>query len=364
MEQLVRLARKARGRVVEFEWQLGEPELRRLREAVHSWGAPVQGRYKRFDAQMLEAINEALNEPNSPFVLKAPASTGGADSAVSVSHSGDGFKVSGHAAFDVVFGYGRAEFIDGAVARLGDLAERLRESVDALGWDVRRVNARENGAVLNALFGLALDYGDEALPPGPVVGTIALEFRGPFSVQPQADAAAVFDQSIAQRSGVYLVTVPVRGIDHVHYVGQTRRTFAERLGEHMENYLCGSYSVFDAEALRRGRQSVIWHGSSSSSELLRRLPEYLASFDSVAQATKRLVEALRFHLAVLDGDEALHNKVEGGLGRHFQNHRDDSVRQVFVNDARLPAAVPGASRHELRIASAAPIAGMPERLIV
>jgi hypothetical protein len=52
---LVRLARKVRAQIVEFEWELSRDELERLREAVHFWGDPVQGRYRKFDAQVLAA---------------------------------------------------------------------------------------------------------------------------------------------------------------------------------------------------------------------------------------------------------------------------------------------------------------------
>lgn len=43
---LVDLARKARGRIVEFSWILSEDDLRCLRSAVSEWEASVVGRYR------------------------------------------------------------------------------------------------------------------------------------------------------------------------------------------------------------------------------------------------------------------------------------------------------------------------------
>ena len=47
---LIRVARQARGRIVEFDWAFTRDDLWRLRRAVYEWGSGVVGRYKCFDA--------------------------------------------------------------------------------------------------------------------------------------------------------------------------------------------------------------------------------------------------------------------------------------------------------------------------
>ena len=74
---LVRKARAARGRTVGFDWRLSPEELRCLRQAVHHWGSTVRGRYKLFDARVLAAINAALDEPDSAYVLVEPRASDG-----------------------------------------------------------------------------------------------------------------------------------------------------------------------------------------------------------------------------------------------------------------------------------------------
>lgn len=77
LRPLVALARQARMRVVNFDWELRREDLLRLRETVHFWGSTVQGRYKKFDSQMLTAINELLEEPDSAYVLREPKESPG-----------------------------------------------------------------------------------------------------------------------------------------------------------------------------------------------------------------------------------------------------------------------------------------------
>ena len=43
---LVRMARKARGRIVEFDWAFTSDDLRSLRRDVHEWGSGLAGRYQ------------------------------------------------------------------------------------------------------------------------------------------------------------------------------------------------------------------------------------------------------------------------------------------------------------------------------
>lgn len=54
---LVKLARRARGLVVEFDWAFSRDDLQRLRRAVYEWGSGVRGAYRCFDARVPAAIN-------------------------------------------------------------------------------------------------------------------------------------------------------------------------------------------------------------------------------------------------------------------------------------------------------------------
>jgi hypothetical protein len=103
---LVKLARKARWRVVEFDWAFSRDDLGCLRRAVYEWGGGVQGAYKCFDARVLAAINLALAETNSILVLNEPKGLGSLGCTAACVRDADGFRLHGQAPFSIVFGYG------------------------------------------------------------------------------------------------------------------------------------------------------------------------------------------------------------------------------------------------------------------
>src|SRR5216110_297870 len=98
---LVKIARKARNRTVEFDWAFTQEGVRHLRRAAYEWGSHVQGGYKAFDARVLAAINAALGETDSVFVLNAPKGTQGMNCAVAFVRDGNMFRLRGHATFDI-----------------------------------------------------------------------------------------------------------------------------------------------------------------------------------------------------------------------------------------------------------------------
>lgn len=136
---LVKLARRARGRVVEFDWAFSRDDLLSLRRAVYEWGRAVRGVFRCFDARVLSAINDALGDPSTVLVLPEPKGAESWDYVVSCVPDGDGFRLRGHGTFDVVFGYG-----SGAVQQTGDgraflspaVRETLTTSVAMLSWDL------------------------------------------------------------------------------------------------------------------------------------------------------------------------------------------------------------------------------------
>src|SRR5881296_3586832 len=138
---LVKLARRARNRIVEFDWAFSEEDLRRVREAVHHWGSSgVVGRYKCFDARVLAAINKALGEHDTVFVINEPKNMKDLDCEVSCDAQAGAYRLRGHATFDLVFGYGSVHSEEVADARLGTAAgETISTAVGMLGWDLKRL---------------------------------------------------------------------------------------------------------------------------------------------------------------------------------------------------------------------------------
>ena len=366
--RLVRLARRTRSRVVEFAWTFEQEDLRRLRDAVFDWGRPAVGRFRCFDARVLSAINTTLGERDTAFVLNEPKNARTLDCAVSCVVEDDHYRLCGHAPFDVVFGYGLAAFDAklGTQLRLGDVARStIATAVQQLGWDLHRVVDPRLKPVRNVLYNLSVAYGINDEPPVTEAATttdVAVGFQGPFTALEEESGQCLFAAEVASRSGVYLWTVDVASEHRVWYVGQTQRAFGTRMGEHIANFLAGRYSTWNASALAEGRNEVSWRADDGDVRWPQTLPSFLHGYLQGAANVLQLIRLLRFHVAPLEGDAHLHDRVEGALGRHFKDHADALVRDFFAPGIRLPARIPYDTSLRLVLSSTAEIAGLPTEL--
>jgi hypothetical protein len=359
---LVKLAREARGQVVEFDWAFGRDDLQRLRRAVFEWGSVAQGRYKRFDARMLEAINLALGETDTVLVLNEPAGAGGPDCTVTCLPDGDGFRLRGRATFDIAFGWGAAAVTQSGPGRafLGSsVRAQLADSVGTLGWDLRRLQDKSFDPVWNALYGLPLSYGagEVAQHPGPEL-RVDLEFQGPFSAADDSECRCLFTDAVAGENGIYLWTIEVDGAALPWYVGQTRRGFGQRMGEHIVQMLAGRYVPHDPVALSRGDSTRLCEGVGAQNGGLT-LPVFLRDCETLTPKIAATIRLLRFRVAPLDEDVRLLNRLEGAIGRYYKAHPVLALRSFFMPGMRVPAAVAGDQPMRLVLKSDAPIAGLP-----
>jgi len=361
---LVPLARRTRGRLVDFDWAFSPGDLRCLRRAVYEWGSATSGRYRCFDARVLAAINTAIGETNSVFALKEPTRDQGIACEASCVAEDDVFRLRGHAPFDIIFGYGLAGAGQNSwSSHLGPtVQETLANAVGMLDWDLRRLREARFQPVRNVLYGLPVGYGlkEAAPPPGPVVD-VSVDFHGPFSALGEDGCRCLFTHEIASRSGVYLWTINVNGREQPWYVGQTRRGFGQRMGEHLAAYLSGQYQAYDAVELSKG---LYQRAAGAVDEGLwpQTLPSFLRNSEVLIPNITKLIRLFRFHVAPLEGDAHLHNRVEGLIGRHFKAHADRELRDFFVPGIKLPAAIPYDSAIRLVLSSEAPIAGFPPEL--
>lgn len=366
---LCTLARKARHLIVQFDMVFSRDDLLRLRDAVHNWGSQVVGRFRLFDARMLTAINTCLGEPMSTLVLKEPKNTQGLDIVVACVACDGAFRLQGHATFDIVFAYGAAGFSANPSdrLRLGETASAtLANAVSMLGWDLKRLSEnRWYRPVLCAIYGVKADGGDP-LPESSPCGEptqVEVHFHGPFAATKQDGLPCLFDHSLAAATGVYLWTLLVDGEERAWYIGQTRRSFGQRIAEHITGFLSGQYHIADIDRLLAGDHHNEWRDDAGDARWPQTLPSFLRQFDELAPKISRLVGALRFYVAEVKGTPRLHDRIEGTIGRHFKEHIDSEGRRYFTPGIKLPSAIPGElPRLRLRITSARPIVGLPDEL--
>ncbi len=358
---VVHCVRRARQRVVEFAWQLTADQLRQLRAGITAWSSSVVGRYKTFDARIVRAINDALGEPNAGFAIREPRN-GAIDCTVTCTSFDAVYLLAGHAPFELVFAYALTG-ADGGTAgsQLDDGTRRaLADGVRALGWEVERMREPRLRPARNVLFGFPLAHGTDDIPRSeePPMD-VSVRFRGPFSAFGAAGAPPLFADPIAQQSGVYLWSYTVDGVAHVAYVGQTRRSFATRIEEHLVALLSGRYEIPDIDATLSGEPRARWRPDDDRAT---RWHSFLGDYARLATAIDRTLGALRFHVAPTEGDEHLYNRIEGALGRYFRTDAPVLARRLFDARIRVPAAVPGDRPLRLLLSSDAEIAGLPDEL--
>ena len=339
-------------------------DLCSLRRAVYEGGSLVVGGYKCFDARVLAAINDALGDTRSIYVLNEPKNTQSLNAKVSCVREGDLFRLHGHATFDIVFGWGCAGVEQDApwsVHLTPATRETLATSVEMLGWDPRRRQDKRLRPAWNALYGLPVGWDtSEVRPhPGPEL-EVGVAFQGPFSALYDADCRCLFTDPVAGRGGVYLWTVNADGADRPWYVGQTQRGFGQRTAEHLTSMLSGQYSVLDPAALLRGEYRLAEGAVVPNWPLT--LPGHLRNWEKLMPNIMAVIRLVRFHVAPLTGDAHLYDRVEGAIGRYYKVHRDAALRNSFTPGLKLPAAIPGDQPIRLVLSSESPIGGLPSQL--
>jgi hypothetical protein len=362
---LIRLVRRLRLEIIEFEWVFNRDELLSLRRAVFEWGSHVQGTYKVFDSRVLEAINSALGEPGSPFSLKAPKKFDWVDCRAVCDTDGERFRLHGHATFDVVFGYAEAGIREagaGYLFLLPSVRAILAASLEPLGWDLLRLEQDRFRPVRSVMYGMSPDWDKGPVPPhaGPEL-QLDVKFHGPFSAADDTVCRCLFTDPIAAKTGVYLWTVNVDGAEWPWYVGQTQRGFGQRMAEHLTALLSGQYNPNDAAALSRGRNERA--EGAVAGDWPQRLPAFIRNWEQLAPSILAQIRLVRFHVAPLTGDDHLHNRVEGAIGRHFKTHAVARLREFFSPGLKIPTAIPGDQRLRLRLSIEAPIAGLPLEIL-
>lgn len=363
---LVSVAREVGNRVVEFDRSFAPEDLRSFRVVATGWGRKYQGRYRCFAARVVAAINAALDDPHSVYCVNEPQGAKGLDCLVRCKARDGCLRLHGHAPFNVIFGYVHAVTVDDPASRSrlgGAGCATIENAARALGWDPERLAEGRLRPFWNALFGFALGYGVVQLPPpsGPAT-TVAIDLRGPFAAVEGTGARCLFTDPVAGQSGVYLWTIDVGGQQRPYYVGQTRRAFGQRMAEHISAFLSGQYDTLDLGALDRGELRAAWRAGASGLGWPQDLPRFLGRPAEHVRAAVEMIHRLRFHVAVVDGDEHLHDRIEGAIGRHLKQHQDRSVSDFFGTGIKLPAKVPNDKPLRLVLTSDVPLAGMPAEI--
>lgn len=374
LPSLLRLAKRLRNEIIEFDWVFNKEEIIKLGRAVFEGGSLIVKRYKCFYSRVLAAINSALDEEERLFYLAEPKGYEQFDCQIRCSRDGNIFHLQGHATFDLIFALAR----DGAVSNSiensfldENVKEKLVENMRALGWDTKILIDSRYDAFRTKLYGMQPKSArtfEERSDTRPEL-QINIHFEGPFSAFDNIPGCrCLFKENIANDKGVYLWTVNVNGHEFPHYIGQTRRGFNQRIAEHIKSMLSGEYSPQDAAAIAQGKNKVA--EGAPKGFWPHNLPGFLDNWEKLIPNIINEIKLFRFYLAPIRVPDDLDiklsnllNRVEGAIGWYMKKHTDEPVREFFAPGIKLPILIPGDRRLRIRISSEVPIEGLPSEVL-
>lgn len=147
-----------------------------------------------------------------------------------------------------------------------------------------------------------------------VTESLFVQWFGPYCFA-GSESENVFTNSIGEKKGVYLWTIPFDSKYLVYYVGETGVSFAERLLQHVQSYLNGFYRVFDPEEFAEGRKVLVWGGMWKSD---RKSPdimfEYLRQYHKLSDMAHSLLNQFRIFVAPLkENDRRIRQRIEAAI---------------------------------------------------
>ncbi len=192
---------------------------------------------------------------------------------------------------------------------------------------------------------------------------LEVRFHGPFSWLSGGPIPSVFEHPAGQEYGVYLWSVEYEGGDLVYYVGETWRSFAARMKEHLKEYLSGMYDIFDVEKFCRGEKDTLWGGMWRKGDEVR-AGQFLRRHDELWPHLEGMIRCMRFHLGSIEVEKEKRpiQRVEAAVAACLR--KQSGVVGAFQDEGTIYSARwPEEEPIEVELTSDAPLLGLPRRLV-
>jgi hypothetical protein len=188
---------------------------------------------------------------------------------------------------------------------------------------------------------------------------IIVSFAGPFSWHGTPDAPRVYNADEARTIGIYLWTVPLPDGHLIYYVGETGRSFENRLREHYEEIISARYHVYSAVEFARGEKLALWPGRWDVKDR-KSADECLANCQRLSEPIREMMLTLRLFLAPMSCDTRTRRRIEAAIAQPLYavpgkvgGFQDRGVRY----DPRMPSEQPVACV----VSCPVTLLGVPER---
>lgn len=189
---------------------------------------------------------------------------------------------------------------------------------------------------------------------------ITIDWLGPFG-WPGITAKAT---DFPGFPGIYLWTVEyLRGGYLIYAAGITRRPMIRRFHEHTRNYLDGTYTLFDMEALQQGIRKEIWHGFWTGKRLIEKQEEYDRQKSALTAAARKQLAVFRVFAASIDTRPRLLERCEAAIMNELYRQ---PAPLADIPDRGMMLAPRWRSEMPLVIQNHCPVVlhGLPQRMTV
>ena len=190
-----------------------------------------------------------------------------------------------------------------------------------------------------------------------------MRLRGPYNLYGSTETS-IFAVPVAKTKGIYLWTIPFRRKYLAYYVGETGRSFSDRIMEHTRDYLSGLYRVYDPKQFMRGKKTLIWGGMwKPDRKSPDRMLEFLNRRSELSPAIHELLGNFRLFLAPTNVQKRMRERIEAAIASKLSEQsgligsfQDNDIRYLPRQTDEVPIKV--------KIESSELILGLSNELVV
>ncbi|MDK2952844.1 MAG: hypothetical protein PWQ27_227 [Kosmotoga sp.] len=160
---------------------------------------------------------------------------------------------------------------------------------------------------------------------------IILKLFGPYKLF-GSDGNSLFDTDISRENGIYFWTVKHENGYLIDYIGETGRTFWQRMKEHLIETLGGNYRICDPDILLQGKEKIIWNGLWRKGTK-DKIQEFIKNYEIYAPIIKRYIEIHDVFLAPLSADRRKKRLIEGNIAKIIKEQKPP-ISNLLPSDIR------------------------------
>ncbi len=188
-----------------------------------------------------------------------------------------------------------------------------------------------------------------------------INFVGPFSWIDQQTSASIYDVDISKKPGIYLWTIEYNGSELVYYVGETGRSFKQRLTEHFQQHCSGAYHLYDPAQFTKGEKKCLWPGRYDPNHKTS-VKDFINQAENLFPVIIRLFQIYRFFLAPIECDKRTRNRIEAAIAKHLYD-QPGIVGQFQDTGIRYSSKYEDEPEIKVKIASSNNLIGLSSEIL-